>query len=534
VRKLPWEAILVVAACAVILYNEYRLMVQGLIWGITGILFIGVSRALFAIGSEYCLSTSVSAYHGFVIMTLMFGMLMSGILMIRFEMAQFSNLPSMKKIAFMFFNMACFIGTAFSGSSFLVYTPISFDVSNQQFAHLPIRSLEFLPTFISNLLVLLVSIHSTPVVVSWIQLAVFLTAAILLLGFEEIHNYISTCLSSTRSQDTKLSSTPHCEPPKANHLITITTLSLSIFLSSWAISNVSTASINDLPPPLTSNLDTIYHPTMRFEIVVSMYDELPEDLSSLLSALKTTELLSKLSPTITIYTKHPSHSHPLIKEELKQKTGADKIEHLENLGREGGTYLHHIVTKWDELAEQTLFIQAHAHNVRELIPRINSYLIPESGFLSLGFAGITCSCGACSDRWGWEDKDAVIPDLFERIHGMTCEGETPILLTYKGQFVASARRIRGIEKSIYEELLKRIMSKNLTETGGGEGRDWEGGVVGENTPDNPYFGFTVERTWGLLVQCATDQRIAAKCPTLLSGMGRGGEAGDCGCLDVVD
>jgi hypothetical protein len=74
-----------------------------------------------------------------------------------------------------------------------------------------------------------------------------------------------------------------------------------------------------------------------------------------------------------------------------------------------------------------------------------------------------------------------------------------------------------------------------TSTGGGGVDNGEkGGVVGEDTPDNPYFGFTVERIWGLLGQCATDQRVAVKCPSLLSGMGRGGEVGDCGCLDIKD
>jgi len=53
----------------------------------------------------------------------------------------------------------------------------------------------------------------------------------------------------------------------------------------------------------------------------------------------------------------------------------------------------------------------------------------------------------------------------------------------------------------------------------------------DDTPDNPFFGFTVERIWGLLMQCATDGAVAAKCPSLLSGMGRGGDVSDCQCLD---
>jgi hypothetical protein len=212
-------------------------------------------------------------------------------------------------------------------------------------------------------------------------------------------------------------------------------------LASWILSAFSTATINALPPPLPSKLDTNYHPTTRFEIVISMYDELLSDIRSLLFALKSTTLLSTLVPTITIYTKHPAHSFAFLQSELQIQTGADRVEHLENRGREGGTYLHHIVKHWDDLAEQTMFIQAHAYNLRDLIPRINSHLVSETGFLSLGFAGVSCRCGRCGDRWGWEDKLGVIPGLYQKIYGMSCEDEIPILLTYKGQFVASARQL---------------------------------------------------------------------------------------------
>ena len=45
--------------------------------------------------------------------------------------------------------------------------------------------------------------------------------------------------------------------------------------------------------------------------------------------------------------------------------------------------------------------------------------------------------------------------------------------------------------------------------------------MGDDRLDNPHFGFTIERIWGLLGQCATDRRVAVRCPSLLSGMGRG-------------
>jgi Protein of unknown function (DUF3431) len=512
-------------------------MVQGLIWGVIGILFIGISRALFVIGSErvgseFAIQARLRAYHSFVIMTLILGMIISAVLMVCFEMAQFSRLYSTKTIAYICFNMACFIGTAFAGTSLFSYSPISFEDLKPQISAIPIRGLEFLFSFASSLLVLLLSIYSNPVVISWMQLLAYLTAAAFLAGPQQIHSFI---LKYVDPQSPPHKPVPSSRSEPLSHLLTNIVLYVAIMFCSWTFSALSTASINARPASLPSKLDTLYRPSTRFDIVVSMYDESPEDVKAMLSAIKATTFLSTISPHITLYTKNSSNFFENSLEELKAQTGADHVEKLDNLGREGGTYLHHIFSNWDSLAEQTLFIQAHAHNLRELIPRINSYLVAESGFLSLGFAGVSCFCGDYNDRWGWEDKGGVVGKLYERIYGVPCEKETPILLTYKGQFVASARRLRGIPRSTYSELLETITSQNSTETGvRGAGEGSRGGVVGNDTPDNPYFGFTVERIWGLLGQCATDQRIAAKCPSLLSGMGSGGEVGDCGCLDTGD
>ena len=47
------------------------------------------------------------------------------------------------------------------------------------------------------------------------------------------------------------------------------------------------------------------------------------------------------------------------------------IESLENIGREGETYLHHIIKNYDNLSEYTLFIQDdtdnHIHNIQDFI-----------------------------------------------------------------------------------------------------------------------------------------------------------------------
>lgn len=61
-------------------------------------------------------------------------------------------------------------------------------------------------------------------------------------------------------------------------------------------------------------------------------------------------LLPLKDELITIYNKGPDDLHLFPK---------DKVVKLENLGREGGTYLHHIIQNYDDLDDYTVFIQGN-------------------------------------------------------------------------------------------------------------------------------------------------------------------------------
>jgi hypothetical protein len=510
-------------------------MVPGLVWGVTGILLTGLSRACFTIGSERCGSDTAAqarlkAYHGFILMTLAFGLIISGVMAYHFEHIVSIRSLSWERIILTVVNIFSFIGTVFSGTSVLVYSPISFEDANINFFNIPLPAPELLASSSSSLLVMLVAIYSTPVpYLSWVQIAAYIVANMSLIGGQQIHDYVLTCMDNTQQETSKsFGDEQPIEKRKPSKVVTGAALFCLVIFSSWTVSLLSSASINSLPPSLPTRYDLNYHPESRFDIVISMYEEDPVDVKFMLERIKSTTLLSIMSAQVIIYTKNPHHDLAA----LQKATGADVVERLPNLGREGGTYLWHIVNKWDELARQTMFIQAHAHNMRELIPRISSYLVPDTGMLSLGFPGVTCSCDSCGDRWGWEDGSGVVPDLYEKIYAKACTPETNILLSYKGQFVASARRIRGISRKHYATFLEMITSAdhhNATVIGE---VDSEGGTTGQNTPDNPYFGFTMERIWSLLLQCGTDGGVASRCPSLLSGMGRGGKVSDCQCLDA--
>ncbi|KAI9055222.1 hypothetical protein LZ554_000186 [Drepanopeziza brunnea f. sp. 'monogermtubi'] len=439
-NSLPWEAVLSTAASSAVLFNEYRLMVPGLIWGVSGILLMGLSRACFVLGSEragssIAVQARLKAYHGFVCMALLFGLLFCGAPAYYMEHSETTVPLTRGTWALILVNLLAITGTAFSGTSLLAYMPISFEDPTPQFSNIPVRGVDFLASSSSSLWTLLVAIHSSPISnVSWVQIAAYLIASACLVGIGQMHGYILACVDITQQQINKSRGNERQENRKASRVLTSAALSILLLVSGWTISSFSSASINSLPQSFpTSTFDTAYVPAERFDIVVSMYKEDIASVKSMLTSLKHTTLLSTLKPRVIVYTKDPDQDLYA----LKKATGADIVERLDNTGREGGTYLWHIVNKWDELAEQTMFTQAHAHNMRELIPRINSYLVPATGMLSLGFTGVTCACGSCSDRWGWEDKWGVIPALYEKIYSQPCPRDEPILLSYKGQFVAT-------------------------------------------------------------------------------------------------
>jgi len=358
-------------------------------------------------------------------------------------------------------------------------------------------------------------------VISWIQIAAYMVSSISLLGVEQVHSIFLTAIYFTQERISKSLSLSQKDFRRPSRAFTSVSLLVMIGLFSWGISILSSLSFNSISPSIHVNVDGGYTPASRFDIVISMHKESPSSVKQMLESIQKIRFLSMISPNVTIYTKNSSSDL----ESLKLETGAATVERLDNLGRKGATYLHHIVNKWDSLAEQTIFIQAHAHNMRELIPRIDSYLVPETGMLSLGFTGVTCDCETCGDRWGWTDTFSLTPALYTKIYKKPCDSKTPILLSYNGQFVASARRIRGVDRNIYKVLLDAITSQT--------GWIHDPNLIGDvtSTPDNPFFGFTLERIWGLLLQCGTDGVVAAKCHSLLSGMSYGGAVADCQCLD---
>ncbi|KAA8613382.1 repeatdomain containing protein [Pyrenophora tritici-repentis] len=248
-----------------------------------------------------------------------------------------------------------------------------------------------------------------------------------------------------------------------------------------------------------------------------MYKERTEEVATLISNLESMPQMADAH--VTIYLKDSEADE----QKIKQETNAQEVIKLPNVGREAETYLNHIVSRWDSLAERTVFLQADVHNPREFYPFFEQYFrTNQTGFLNLGWVGKICNADNCGDRYGWQDETSLFPEIQSRIDHSTRDR---FLLSYKGQFVVSAARIRGIDKAIYDDLRQLLVDEN----------SWahnEPYLQGrQDSMSQPFFGYTMERIWNLLFQCS-DMDIAWRCPTLLSGRRPGGSIADCQCFDT--
>ncbi|PNS14492.1 hypothetical protein CAC42_3778 [Sphaceloma murrayae] len=305
---------------------------------------------------------------------------------------------------------------------------------------------------------------------------------------------------------------------KALTVLTILTWVFSVYLAIFPGGPPS--------PPAALHLDKTYNPTSSLDIVISMYDEPLPSLTSTLTLLLSLTNISPLSPRLFVYTKNYHADLEAIAHAIPASLPSPSITLVPNTGREGHTYLHHILSHWDTLGNHTLFLQAATHNPRELGPRIRDFFGPDTGMLPLGFAGYSCPCDAdvCSDRF-WEDASGIVRETYlKATRRETCASGERVLLSYKGQFVASAARIRGTDRALYEGLY------GLFEDAG----SWvhrEPYLAGRTEEMSaPVFGFTMERMWAGLLQCGAEG-VSTRCPSLLSGWRTGGDRGDCQCFD---
>ncbi|KAK1922861.1 hypothetical protein DB88DRAFT_492975 [Papiliotrema laurentii] len=242
-----------------------------------------------------------------------------------------------------------------------------------------------------------------------------------------------------------------------------------------------------------------------YDLVVSYYNEPMDKLQETIDTVMEGLPKNSKRARVIIYHKGDGPEDELLKL-------ADEVVRLKNVGREGATYLNHIVRHYPsgetDFATHTFFLQPHVAWDWCFKPRLPT-LTPETGFMSLGpYLNMT------------RGKDAIgvelprINDIYTMFR-QDFSPPTPVLATWAGQFVVSRRRILSNSFESYRNLLGYFEAP----------RDhwiWREGW-GNNKPSDPTLGHALERSWPTIFDC-TDPTMSQTC-----GEGSGPT---CQCRDV--
>lgn len=174
----------------------------------------------------------------------------------------------------------------------------------------------------------------------------------------------------------------------------------------------------------------------ELELVVARYDE---DIRWLRRVPR--------SVRVTLYNKGraelPAFSRPV------------EVHTLPNVGREAHTYLHHIVTRYEQLAEITVFCQGkpfdHAPDFHRILRRLAAGELAPAGFFWLGFViDQEDRLGTLFRRWH-PDRTLPLDEFWRELFAQPPPEKIPF---FPGaQFAVRASQVRQRPRPFYEKAL---------------------------------------------------------------------------------
>lgn len=145
---------------------------------------------------------------------------------------------------------------------------------------------------------------------------------------------------------------------------------------------------------------------------------------------------------------------------------------LENVGREGHTYLHHIITNYDDLDDWTAFLQGNPFDhTPDLEARLRLFSPTKNGFQYL--SRDLYDINLCYDRTDFS-LHALLIDTYRRVFGQS-KTDHGFRFGAGAQFIVSRDAIRSRPKAFYENILAILA-----------------------TSVNPPEGFAIERFWWMI------------------------------------
>ncbi len=165
---------------------------------------------------------------------------------------------------------------------------------------------------------------------------------------------------------------------------------------------------------------------------------------------------------------------------------------LPNIGREYGTYLHHIVTHYDTLAERTLFVQGDPFFHR--LPPLDEFAFSGEDFQSFVNMHHTLEQAV---NWGWPDQtvDGNVKRAFLELLEIEADFDS-FSFTWGAQFAVSRQAILRRPLDYYRRLCDIANSPEMSLAG--------------RRFDNLHLGFMFEFFWDRIFGEDTAERAMAK------------------------
>ena len=271
-------------------------------------------------------------------------------------------------------------------------------------------------------------------------------------------------------------------------------------------------------------------PKPQFDVVIAHHSEEPYYIKVWTDSLRSIPYVQELGMRMVIYTK--GSMEPAA---IKEASGADEVIQLANAGREGGTYLHHLLGVYDDPPYFTLLAQAKLRKAQEegsgemtqwLQDRLRTKFGNETGFMSMDRKHDICHCGHCTDM-GRDDFYPLWPQLYSMLQGKVCQRLEGHVLSFNGHFIVSRKRILARPRGIYQYLRALVDAPADHQIHSEPEPKWFEKDKGKSIPSNPKFGHTLERLWHTIFNCDDPEQVV-DCD--MKGMKTEGPGG-CSCRD---
>lgn len=277
----------------------------------------------------------------------------------------------------------------------------------------------------------------------------------------------------------------------------------------------------------------------QLHVVIAHHSEEPFYMRRWIDSLRSIPHVKELGAKIIIYTKNSGTNFAT----LKHTTAADEVIQLSNVGREGGTYLHHILSVYDDLPAFTMFTQAVIQKGQYLTgeveddkvatlkdwlyERLSTKFGNDTGFMSLDRKHDVCYCGHCTDM-GQDDFYPLWPQIYAMLENMVCQELEGHVLSFNGHFIVSRKRVLARPRRIYEYLKELVDAREDHWIHSEPEPSWFEKDKGKSMPSNPKFGHTLERLWHVIFNCSNPAQLV-DCD--VRGMKAEGPGG-CTCKDL--